>query len=51
MKNWKEYNKRSLCNLLNNEGWILNGDLVQDCWNDFEYKLIQIADKIVQLTE
>jgi hypothetical protein len=37
--------------MLGNVTWNLEGDSVQDCWNEFENKLISINDYIVPLTE
>jgi hypothetical protein len=36
---------------LGNITWNLEGDSVQDCWNEFDNKLISIEDDIDPLTE
>ena len=50
-RNWKNYSTGRLLDMLGNVTWNLEGDSVQDCWNDFENKLITIVDDIVPLTE
>jgi hypothetical protein len=50
-RNWKNYSQNRLLNMLGNVNWNLQGDLVQDCWNELENKLISIVDDIVPLTE
>jgi hypothetical protein len=50
-RNWCNYSKTNLCDMLRSEDWALNRDSVQDCWNEFEYKLIKIVDTIVPLTD
>lgn len=50
-RNWKNYNKLNLCVELGKVDWQLRSDSVQDCWNEFESKLVEVVDKIVPLTE
>jgi hypothetical protein len=34
----------ALCNLLQSNNWKLKSDIVQDCWNEFKYKLVRMVD-------
>ncbi len=37
--------------MLRSENWDLQSDSVQDCWNEFESKLVKMVNMIVPLTE
>ncbi len=50
-RNWRNYSTVRLLSMLGNEIWDLQGDSVQDSWNEFENKLIRIVDEIVPLTK
>jgi hypothetical protein len=48
-RDWKRYNKGTLCSLLSGEDWNIQDDSVQSYWNTFENKLIQIVDNIAPM--
>ena len=50
-RDWKNYSKTNLRDLLSTVDWNLQGDTVQDCWNDFETKLMCVVDQLVPITE
>ena len=50
-RNWKNYSKTNLCHLLSEMDWNLEGDQVQDYWNNFESKLVEVVDQIIPFTE
>ena len=48
-RNWQKYSKEKLIIELNNVNFECNIFSVQDFWNHFEHKLINIADKLAPL--
>ena len=49
-RNWKFYNKISLCHELSLVDWSCNEDSVQATWNNFENKLLRVVDDLVPLS-
>ena len=50
-RNWKNYNKDKLCEMLGDINWDIDDDSVQCYWNTFENKLIGVVDAIVPMTK
>ena len=50
-RDWRHYSKDNLCNELCSIDWSTDIDDVQGFWNDFEFKLIYVIDKIVPITK
>ena len=50
-RDWRNYSKVNLLNMLNNVEWCMYIDNVQELWNDIEMKVVKIVDAIVPLTE
>ena len=48
-RDWRFYSKLLLCNKLSEVRFDLSCDTVQDCWNDFENKLIVIVDELLPM--
>ena len=48
-RDWMFYSKAILCSKLVNVDFNLANDNVQDCWNDFENKLIVVIDEILPM--
>ncbi len=48
---WINYSKELLVNLLQQEDWLVEDDMIQATWNMFENKVINIIDTIVPVTE
>ena len=50
-RDWRNYSKVNLINMLNNLEWCTDIDNVQELWNDIEMIIVRIVDEIVPLTE
>ena len=50
-RNWMHYNKEELVMLLSQIPWEIKSDSVQDAWNEIEYKLINIIDRVAPVEE
>ena len=50
-RDWRHYSKETLCTNLVSVDWSCDADSVQEVWNCFENKLIQIVDSLVPITE
>ena len=50
-RNWENYNKDKLCEMLGDINWDIDDDSVQCYWNTFENKLIGVVDAIVPMTK
>ena len=48
---WRQYSKELLCAELGSVDWVIQTDSVQEMWNSFENKLIQIVDAIAPIKE
>ena len=49
-RDWRKYSKVALCQKLEEVDWDVGANTVQDCWNIFENKLINVIDSIVPYT-
>ena len=49
-RNWQNYSKGALCDMLSLVDWSNNFGDVQSIWNDFETKIIKVIDELVPLT-
>ena len=49
-RDWRNYSKELLYEMLRNIDWEVDIDNVQEFWNVFENKLIKVVDKLVPLT-
>ena len=50
-RDWRKYSKLALCQALSCVEWDVGADNVQECWNQFENKLINVIDILIPLTE
>ena len=50
-RDWRNYSKDKLVEMLSRVEWSGSAGDVQQVWNDFENKLISVIDKLVPLTE
>ena len=50
-RDWRKYSKLALCQELEGVDWDVGVDTVQECWNIFENKLINVADRLIPITE
>ena len=50
-RDWRLYNAEKFNALLGEKNWDFTSDLVQACWNEFEYQLISTIDGLAPLTE
>ena len=48
-REWKRYNKETLCGMLADVDWNIRDDSVQSYWNTFENKLVEVVDKIAPM--
>ena len=48
-RNWRSYSKALLCNKLSLVDFDVSINNVQECWNDFENKLMAVVDEITPL--
>ena len=49
-RSWIKYKKEILIERLSRTNWDLTSDTVQDYWNQFETKILQIVDDIAPMT-
>jgi exonuclease III len=49
-RDWKRYNKVTLCGMLADVDWNIQDDSVQSYWNTFENKLVEVVDNIAPLS-
>ena len=50
-RDWRNYSKLALCQALDSVEWDVCADGVQDCWNIFENKLINVIDNLIPMTK
>ena len=50
-RDWRNYSKDKLVELLSGIDWSDNANDVQQIWNNFENKLVLVIDRLVPLTE
>ena len=50
-RNWCKYSKEKLCEYLAMVDWSNEATTVQDVWNDFEVKLINVVDSVLPISE
>ena len=50
-RNWRNYSKNELCLKLSGVDWSNNANCVQEMWNDFENKLIEVVDLLAPLSK
>ena len=50
-RSWVNYSKGSLCTILAGVNWNIDDDSVQDYWNTFENKLINVVDGLIPITK
>ena len=48
-RDWRFYSKSLLCNKLANVEFDVSSNNVQECWNDFETRLVMIVDEILPM--
>ena len=48
-RDWRKYSKDKLCACLTQVDWTNDGINVQQVWNDFENKLINVIDMLVPI--
>lgn len=48
---WNNYSKEKLCEKLSEVDWSCSCDTVQDIWNSFENKIINVVDDIVPVSQ
>ena len=46
-RDWRNYTKDKLVNMLKDVEWCKDFETVQDLWNDIESKIIRIVDVLV----
>ena len=49
-RNWKNYSKENLINMLSEADWDIKDDTVQGFWNSLENKIINIIDGLIPLS-
>ena len=50
-RDWRKYNKDVLINTLRTVDWTIEDDTVQEYWNTFENKLIQVVDQLIPIRD
>ena len=50
-RDWQHYSKEKLVEMLSYVDWENNCNNVQDTWNDFENKLVDIVDSLVPISD
>ena len=50
-RDWRKYSKEILLVELGLVAWSTDKNNVQNCWDDFESKIVKIINKIVTLSE
>ena len=50
-RDWRKYSKDELNNALGRVDWSNNAHYVQEMWNDFETKLINVIDTLVPVRD
>ena len=50
-RDWRKYSKLALCQGLEGVDWDVGVDTVQEYWNIFENKLINVVDRLIPITE
>ena len=50
-RDWRNYSKEGLCQILAQRNWDFNSDSVQAYWNQFENQLVAVVDELVPLVQ